>query len=459
MTNLPPWGGELRKYRKAVGFTQGQFIERLSHMTGALSDDERSALESVDIYQEAATYFGGILDSPTLSRLEKGTRTLSLRARILALVWGLRRLGAIQTVEEANQFLECGHYGHLTPAESDAIFGCSAIDNSVEVKNGTGGIADAGSTAAGSADPVVQHSTAARTSQTQRTQTKLPLSLPALLILAGLGVALVVGLGFFLGGMGHADLGQTERSVDNPTMATEGDASQNEVVSNQPPTEPESESSRNLTRDSTSDDSGNRVDGSSSTNLSMNASTGASTDSTERTFETLLPQDITTQLGFLGGDQTVENLHTLDQQGTDNDWLQHIKFYPDDEPYRGYRSYFLPKYVEPSTVTRLWVEMNYRGPGTESQVWTWSLYDWASQEWVSIGDNADLPWWGEWTLLSFAVSGDPMNYIHPETLEIQVQSLANNVEDTMDLDYEALRIEFPKSMSRTNRNTPTRVPD
>lgn len=122
MSILPSWGSEVRKLRKKASLTQGQLIERFSLLTNDLPEQERYKLEEVGIYEEAAAYFSGILDTPTLSRLEKGTRTLTLRQRTMAFVWGFRQLGVLQTIEEANHFLEIGGHGNLTNAEVKALF-------------------------------------------------------------------------------------------------------------------------------------------------------------------------------------------------------------------------------------------------------------------------------------------------------------------------------------------------
>lgn len=121
MTNLVIWGDQLRKLRKKADITQGQLVEQLSYLVSNLSSSEQKELASIDLYEEAATYFGGILDTPTLSKLERGKRTLS-RKRTVVLVWGLAKLSMLETADQANRFLEAAGYGYLTPTEQDALF-------------------------------------------------------------------------------------------------------------------------------------------------------------------------------------------------------------------------------------------------------------------------------------------------------------------------------------------------
>jgi len=123
MPDRPPWGTRLRDCRQQAGLTQGQFIERLSLLISDTGADDRSALERIDVLDEAACYFSGVLDSPTLSRLEKGNRALNSRPRCVALIWGLNRLGVLTDKDEANSFLELAGHGNLTDAESTVVLG------------------------------------------------------------------------------------------------------------------------------------------------------------------------------------------------------------------------------------------------------------------------------------------------------------------------------------------------
>jgi len=123
MPDRPPWGTRLRDCRQQAGLTQGQFIERLSLLISDIDADDRSALERIDVLDEAACYFSGVLDSPTLSRLEKGNRALNSRPRCVALIWGLNRLGVLTDKDEANSFLELAGHGNLTDAESAVVLG------------------------------------------------------------------------------------------------------------------------------------------------------------------------------------------------------------------------------------------------------------------------------------------------------------------------------------------------
>lgn len=194
---LPDWGSELRKLRKNANLTQGQLIEQLSLLTNNLSEEEKQILEEIDVYNEAITYFNGILDTPTLSRLEKGSRSITLRRRCVALIWGLRKLGVLQTIEEANSFLEVGGHGNLTTTEADALFkqDRTAFD---EKANGSPAV---GPIPQGSEEPSVK----------TKTNRSLPLVIGLLLLAALLGVLLFQT--FFTNKLPQ----QTDISADNGT--------------------------------------------------------------------------------------------------------------------------------------------------------------------------------------------------------------------------------------------------
>ncbi len=122
-TDHRPWGQLLRTYRKQADLTQGQFIEQLSFLVAQVGAEERHALEAIGVFDDAVVYFSGVLDSPTLSRLEKGSRSLNSRRRCVALVWGLNRLGVLTQHDEANTFLDLAGHGNLTDAERDVLLG------------------------------------------------------------------------------------------------------------------------------------------------------------------------------------------------------------------------------------------------------------------------------------------------------------------------------------------------
>ncbi len=116
------WGEQLRSFRNRLGLTQGQLIETLANLSIHVSMADEAEWHTLGIYEEVINYLGEILDVSTLSRLEQGKRALNPRARHIALVWALRRLGAMINSAEANQWLALGDQGHLTETELTTIF-------------------------------------------------------------------------------------------------------------------------------------------------------------------------------------------------------------------------------------------------------------------------------------------------------------------------------------------------
>lgn len=165
--------------------------------------------------------------------------------------------------------------------------------------------------------------------------------------------------------------------------------------------------------------------------------------------QTLLADSLSHQSGSIGSGQSVTNLHANDQTGGADEWSKYVEFLSTGPLYQGYRSYTLPSNIDPSTITSLQVQANYRGPATAGQIWTWSLYNWSSQSWVPVGDNSGAPWWGNWQMLTFDGAGTLADFVDSSTREIRVQVQANNTTDNMDLDYETVLVSHTGAGSTT----------
>ena len=158
--------------------------------------------------------------------------------------------------------------------------------------------------------------------------------------------------------------------------------------------------------------------------------------------ETLVADSMTTSSGTIGSGQSVSNIQVQDQSGSQDDWNNYVEFLSTSSAYQGYRSYTLPNTITPSAITSLQIQANYRGPEKTWQSWSWSLYNWSSQNWVTVGDNAGTPPWGDWYLLTFDMASAPSDFVEPTTREIRVQLQANNTQDNMNLDYEAIVVSY-----------------
>ena len=146
-----------------------------------------------------------------------------------------------------------------------------------------------------------------------------------------------------------------------------------------------------------------------------------------------VPTAITTSAGSTGG-QPVANLGVMDLSGTTDGWNRYVEFMGQ---YNGYLSYAVPASIPASSITGIQAQVNYRGPATGTQTWTFKLYNWTTSAWVTLGTNATAPDWGAWKLLAFTASGTAANYIST-TGAMRLQLLANNANDAADIDYAAL---------------------
>ena len=349
MPDSPTWGQRLRGYRQQAGLTQGQFIEKLSQLVIEIDSQERLALEHIDIYNDASSYFSGVLDAPTLSRLEKGNRELNSRPRCIALIWGLNRLGVLTETGEANRFMELAGHGNLTDTESTTLLSPDFDDAPTPVKATQGFPAS-----------------------------RWKLLAAALVATVALTLAAVAGW----------------------------------VIRD--------------TRD--------------------NTRTGSAAASPNLRTHVLLTDELIPETGELGKDQAFVSLHEKDQKNSSDDWTRFIKLIPDDSgAYIGYQAYHLPDYIPVESITGLSLHVNYRGPDYQTAPWVWKIERSDTREWVRLGDNRDSQWWSTWSEASFSFPAggdkfDASRYLRDRQLWILLTG--NFATDTLDLDYEALVVEW-----------------
>ena len=163
---------------------------------------------------------------------------------------------------------------------------------------------------------------------------------------------------------------------------------------------------------------------------------------------TLTPATLTTTTGSTGG-QNVSVLRVKDLSGTTDSWNKYVEF---NTRYAGYTTYTVPGTITPSSVTGLQVLVNYRGPASATQTWTWSVWNWSTSSWVSVGTNATAPSWGAWKLLTFTAGGTPSAYVSA-TQGVRVQIASNNTADNADIDY--LAVTLTTGTTTTDTQAPT----
>jgi len=171
----------------------------------------------------------------------------------------------------------------------------------------------------------------------------------------------------------------------------------------------------------------------------------------------MAPASYVTLSGSTGG-QPVGNLAVMDQSGTQDNPSAYVMFTTPNILYRGYRRYFLPTNILRSTVSTLKVKVNYKGPASTSQTWTWYLYDWTGLSWVNIGNNSAAIA-SRWTLLTFNPAS-PRRFINSTTREIRLLLRSNNASGNAKLDYESILLGYsvPPTPTITMTPAPTRTP-
>jgi len=170
----------------------------------------------------------------------------------------------------------------------------------------------------------------------------------------------------------------------------------------------------------------------------------------------LFPASITNLAGNTGG-EPVDNLSVMDQSASEDDPARYVTFLTPGTVYKGYRQYYLPSTILRSRVRALAVNVNYKGPASTTQAWSWYLYNWSTAAWVRIGGNSTaLP--DVWKLFAFNPTS-PLSYIR-STGEIRLLLVSNNSNSDAKLDFESIKITYyiPPTATPSRTPLPTRTP-
>ena len=152
---------------------------------------------------------------------------------------------------------------------------------------------------------------------------------------------------------------------------------------------------------------------------------------------TLTPTAYQTTRGSDSG-QPPSTLGVRDQSGTGNTWGKYIEFTPKSAGYIGTLSFALPATVAANTVSALQVQVNYQGPASTAQSWTWKIRNWHSNALTSLGTNAGAPSWGAWKLLTFNLGSAASEHVRASDGKIELQLTSSNSADSADIDYTAI---------------------
>jgi len=152
----------------------------------------------------------------------------------------------------------------------------------------------------------------------------------------------------------------------------------------------------------------------------------------------LAPSSITSTKGNVVSGGVVGNLAVQDQSGTQDTFAKYVELNTISTGYAGYRQYTVPGSVSPASVTAITVAANYRGPSNAEQAWTWSLYNFSTSSWTTLGTNSGASSW-VWKAFSFASPASAASYVSSAGL-VRVQLSAVNGVDNALLDYESITV-------------------
>jgi hypothetical protein len=149
----------------------------------------------------------------------------------------------------------------------------------------------------------------------------------------------------------------------------------------------------------------------------------------------------------------------MDQSGTDNNPAAYVSFTTPGSTYIGQRTFHLPAGVSRTSVSTMSLVVNFSGPLSASQKWSWSLYNYGTKTWVAIGSNSGVSTPRMWTLLEFPVTN--LTRFISTSGDIRVMLRSSNATGDAKVDYEAIRFIAGTSGTPTvipPTSTPTSTP-
>lgn len=167
----------------------------------------------------------------------------------------------------------------------------------------------------------------------------------------------------------------------------------------------------------------------------------------------LVAEAVVNQSGSTTGELSA--LHTLDQNGNNNDPDHYLVIAPSSRSYTGYHIFQLPPAIRMDRISSILFQVNVKVPDNGTQVWTWSIYDWKTNMWLKVGDTIGTPT-GEWTTLTFRIKSLPAYISTSGEIRVQVQS--KNASDDIHLDYEAFHITYVPFVPAPTRGASTFFP-
>jgi hypothetical protein len=165
--------------------------------------------------------------------------------------------------------------------------------------------------------------------------------------------------------------------------------------------------------------------------------------------QSLLPASLTTAKGKTSGSLTA--LNTLKQSGTSDQASEYMIFRtPGSSVYSGYITFKIPTNIPASSVTGVSLLVNFKG-GFRGQTWTWSIYNWTTQQWVKIGSASGAQ--NRWKYLKFNIPMLTQFGSSQGGLRIQLRS--DNARGDAKIDYTVIRVTYSSAPTLLQNILPT----
>jgi len=137
--------------------------------------------------------------------------------------------------------------------------------------------------------------------------------------------------------------------------------------------------------------------------------------------------------GQLGAGQSVAALTAAELAGTADVWTDYLEL---SAGARVVCTYTLPGGVAASSISALSLDVNYRGPTTESMTWAFEVLDPTTGTWTPLGDNGFAAAW-VWTAHTFTLPAPASRYVSAGALQIRYGT--TSTADASDLDQLLIR--------------------
>ena len=143
--------------------------------------------------------------------------------------------------------------------------------------------------------------------------------------------------------------------------------------------------------------------------------------------EVLYPKTLTMLQGKSSGE--LDSLAVMDQTGLDDDSKKNIYFKETGSNLKAQLKFSVPADLDTHLLTGMKVKINWLGPHSDDQAWSWSLKNVNSSEWDEVGGNFEGGADWLWTLFSTRIDGDASRYIgtdHKIVLQYKTSNGSNN---------------------------------